>query len=94
MIIHAPQTTLSYGTDAVAQSLRPMLDSRSVDAPRASRAPETAPAGRGELDLARLYPSLYAAPVTEALPIRAIRGLAFRLSIIGSMALMIGLLHH
>jgi hypothetical protein len=92
MIIASHPVRLTYGTDSVAHSLR---SSVTTHAPAVVPHPTEA-AGRSgaALDLNRLYPAIMnAAPQTTPV-VRATRALAFRLSVLGTAAGMLAILHH
>jgi hypothetical protein len=94
MIIQAPSSHTSYSTDATAQSLRAFVAAPALRTV-ARYEDAAAPARPGRLDFAALYPNLATpAKPRRALPITALRGLAFRLTVIGSTAAMLGLMHH
>jgi hypothetical protein len=91
MIINRRSAALQFTTDAVAGSLRATM-STSVPALADRSAAADGNSAAAPLDLAALYPALYAVQPERPTLVRLMRPLAFRLSVVAA-AVIITLFH-
>ena len=92
MIRPQRSANLSYGTDSVAQSLRSVL--AAAPAVRIESDPVNAPGKAGAIDLTALYPAIFAPQARSPFMTRTARALAFRLTVFGTAAAAMVLIHH
>lgn len=90
MIAAQRSTHLSYSTDAISASLRPLLAAPTIRIE--SHRAETSRASAA-LDLTALYPHLFAPVKQSSFVIRTARAVAFRLSVFGTAAALLVLFH-
>ena len=94
MIIAQRTAGLSYGTDPVAQSVRSVIAAPAARLGVHSHV-QARSAASPSADMQRLYPGVFAEETGPSAFVRARRAAAFRVSVIGTAAvMMLALLRH